>query len=655
MNRKDHKLLAFAVIATMMFSGLLFIGSIIDNNADNIVSDDDNDDYAILGANINFMSKPPIAFIGESWTYTPQTDVILPTLTYTKLPHWVTNTGGKLSGTPTGAGLYDIDVTASHPSFTTTSQTQYVLVMERPRVIITSTPQESVIAGQTWTYKVTTNYAPEPQTTTITASGLPSWLSFDGTTFTGQAPIPVGTSQTFNIKVEAKRNGWMGSLEYGSYADYTPVIQDIKITVYKPQITIDGEPNTNITAGQTDWTYKPTTTPDGVKIKITSGPSWLSVSSDGTTLYTNMAIPTPVGGPYNVTITASKVGCIDAVKTFTLKELDLSQPSVASVKVTPQYGKIGSEFTIDGSESNYFSKITLTTSDGRSTNNKSMKLTYTVSGKYTATATVTGNGTDTAKFDFLVYDPAYIETAFPTKMYRYTPNIPLNVEITSFRLIDRVSNESSKMVWWDDEQRCVRGTPGPGNVGHTYDAELRYGAITLTWKITVLEGEITFTPYANIKAIGKGLTIEIDFTDTNTTEKTSQATWTIKDTESSWNKEAYGHKPAPISVPKAGMYKVTLKLVTPGAPSDYEVIIISVDVQVKGNTTPPVDPDGKNATNIICFVPLIIGMLVLAVSAVNRNPYLMGFGMLIFVIGIALFFMDTSGIDNWIYSTFKGE
>jgi hypothetical protein len=412
-----------------------------------------------------------------------------------------------------------------------------------------------------------------------------------------------------------------------------------------PNVKIISAPNTKITSGG-NWSYKPVTTVEDADIEVISGPSW--ITSNGTTVYASPSVPTPVGGPYQVTISASKDGFSDGTQTFALTEAVLTTPPTASIEVTPKYGAKGTQFNVDASGSENYSGITITSGDGRSVNGDSVKWTYQKSGKYAATVYVTGTGSDSTSFDFLAYDQTYTTVAWTTIEYRYTPNIPLDTPV-SFTLKDKETGAASSMVSWNETDRCITGTPQVPNINHTYVATLSYGTTTMIWDI-VVGTATTFNPTADFTPVGKGLNIELTLS-TNIPIGGSAQTWTIKNKATGVIvNESKARNPPPLSVPSAGMYTVTLTL----SSSSGTAPTVTKDVYVPGNATPPADDD--SVPKIICFILIILGALIIIVGARFHRPGIVAVGVLLIIVGILFFlFVDTSAIDRVIQKIFKGE
>lgn len=152
-------------------------------------------------------SPPPTAQVGSLYTY----DIVsggvpAPTFGATGLPGWLMLSGNQLSGTP---GLADIGltgtivVTATNASGTDVQTFQIDVQGVPPQ--ITSTPVYSVTTRSPYSYTVTVTGTPAP---TLSATGMPAWLSFDTATgtFTGTPALPdTGLSGTITVTAT---NAW---------------------------------------------------------------------------------------------------------------------------------------------------------------------------------------------------------------------------------------------------------------------------------------------------------------------------------------------------------------------------------------------------------------------------------------------------------------
>lgn len=148
----------------------------------------------------------------------------------------------------------------------------------------TSTPLTTVATGQVYTYHITATGVPAP---TITASGLPTWLTLHGNTLTG-TPTPADAGQTGVIQLTATNStgsnlqAFQISVQSGAMITSTPPTAAIAGQPYTYQFTVAG--------------VQPITT------SVTGLPAWLSVSGD-----TISGVPSEsdIGVSQTISITAS--------------------------------------------------------------------------------------------------------------------------------------------------------------------------------------------------------------------------------------------------------------------------------------------------------------------------------------------------------------
>lgn len=110
-----------------------------------------------------------------------------PALSYANenLPAGVTRTGDTLSGTPTTAGTYTIDVKASNGVSPEATQT-FRLIVTGDAPLITSVSTATTIVGNAWTHTFTFAGSPAP-TLTFSNASLPPGIVLQGNTLSGVA------------------------------------------------------------------------------------------------------------------------------------------------------------------------------------------------------------------------------------------------------------------------------------------------------------------------------------------------------------------------------------------------------------------------------------------------------------------------------------
>ena len=115
------------------------------------------------------------------------------------LPTWLQfNVTGTFFGTPTTGdeGVYTIQLTATDPYDASASETFTLDAYDNPPVVTTPTPSQNATLTVPFNYILPTDTFTDPDgdPITLTAGGLPSWLTFNPTTgaFSGTPPISGG-------------------------------------------------------------------------------------------------------------------------------------------------------------------------------------------------------------------------------------------------------------------------------------------------------------------------------------------------------------------------------------------------------------------------------------------------------------------------------
>lgn len=111
------------------------------------------------------------------------------TLTLAAAPAWLTVAGSTLTGTPVSPGVWDVLVTGSNGTQTTTATFR----VEVADVDILSPDSLTVREQEPFTFELSA----VPSTAVFSASGLPGWLSLAGHTLAGTPPTPGDVSLLF--------------------------------------------------------------------------------------------------------------------------------------------------------------------------------------------------------------------------------------------------------------------------------------------------------------------------------------------------------------------------------------------------------------------------------------------------------------------------
>ncbi|WP_027573990.1 tandem-95 repeat protein [Bradyrhizobium sp. WSM1743] len=249
------------------------------------------------------------------------------------LPSWLTLTGNKFAGTPplNFNGAIDILVTASDGSLSASDVFTLTITPKNDAPVLSvplpdvSSPEDTPLAiaippgsftdvdGDTLTYTATLS----------TGAALPSWLSFDGTTFTGTPPA--NYNGTISIKVTA-RDGALSASDIFALT-ITPVNDAPVVSVPLSDVISaeDAAVSYTIPAGRfTDvdgntLTYTATLA-DGSPL-----PSWLTLTG------TRFAGTPPLNfnGAIDILVTASD-GLLTASDVFTLTITPVNDKPVAA-------------------------------------------------------------------------------------------------------------------------------------------------------------------------------------------------------------------------------------------------------------------------------------------------------------------------------------
>lgn len=179
-------------IVASLFASLCALGG-------NGVSPDATQNLVI---NVSTLMPPSItssaitsAAVGQLYSYSiTTTGNPAPSLsTVEDLPEWLSFNGNMLSGTPTNAGSLAITLIADNGVNPTATQTFTLTIGIAPAIL--SSPITAATVGQPYSYTVATTGTPAP---TLSASGLPAWLSLSGNVMSGTPPS-AGTTGTITL------------------------------------------------------------------------------------------------------------------------------------------------------------------------------------------------------------------------------------------------------------------------------------------------------------------------------------------------------------------------------------------------------------------------------------------------------------------------
>ena len=265
-----------------------------------------------------------IAYMYTITTEDVDGDVV--TVSATGLPSWLTLSGNTLSGTPTeGETGSEITITATDDGDGTLTATQTFTIVVTPvndAPTITSTAVTEATEDEQYTYTITTEDV-DGDVVTVSATGLPSWLTLSGNTLSG-TPTEGDTGSEITITATDDGDGTLTATQ-----TLTIVVTPVNDA---PTIT-----STAVTEATEDIAYMYTITTedvdgDVVTVSATGLPSWLTLS--GNTL---SGTPTEgdTGSEITITATDDGDGALTATQTFTIVVTPVNDaPTITSTAVT---------------------------------------------------------------------------------------------------------------------------------------------------------------------------------------------------------------------------------------------------------------------------------------------------------------------------------
>ena len=264
-----------------------------------------------------------IATEDVAYTYTITTEDVdedVVTVSATGLPSWLTLTDNTLSGTPTeGDTGSEITITATDDGDGALTTTQIFTIVVTPvndAPTITSTAITSATEDEQYTYTITTEDV-DGDVVTVSASGLPSWLTLSGNTLSG-TPTEGYTGSEITITATDDGDGALTATQI-----FTIVVTPVNDV---PTIT-----STAITSATEDeqYTYTITTEDvdeDIVTVSATGLPSWLTLTDN-----TLSGTPTEgeTGSEITITATDDGDGALTATQIFTIVVTPVNDAPVA--------------------------------------------------------------------------------------------------------------------------------------------------------------------------------------------------------------------------------------------------------------------------------------------------------------------------------------
>ena len=438
-----------------------------------------------------------------AYTYEITTEDIdgdLVTVSATGLPSWLTLTDNTLSGTPTeGETGSEITITATDDGEGALTATQTFTIVVTPvndAPTITSTAVTEATEDVAYTYEITTEDI-DGDLVTVSATGLPSWLTLTDNTLSG-TPTEGEIGSEITITATDDGDGTLTATQ-----TFTIVVTPVNDA---PTIT-----STAVTEATEDvaYTYEITTEDidgDLVTVSATGLPSWLTLTDN-----TLSGTPTEgeIGSEITITATDDGEGALTATQTFTIVVTPVNDaPTITSTAVTEATEDVAYTYEIttediDGdlvtvSATGLPSWLTLTdnTLSGTPTEGE-------IGSEITITATDDGDGTLTATQTFtIVVTPVNdAPTITSTAVTEATEDVAYTYEITTEDIDGDLVTVSATGLpsWLTLTDNTLSGTPTEGEIGSeititaTDDGE---GALTATQIFTIVVNPVNDAPVA---------------------------------------------------------------------------------------------------------------------------------------------------------------
>ena len=264
----------------------------------------------------------------EQYTYTITTEDVdgdVVTVNASGLPSWLTLSGNTLSGTPTeGETGSEITITATDDGDGALTATQTFTIVVTPvndSPTITSIAVTTATEDIAYTYTITTEDV-DGDLVTVSAIGLPSWLTLSGNTLSG-TPTEGDTGSEITITATDDGDGTLTATQI-----FTIVVTPVNDA---PTIT-----STVVTTATEDIAYTYTITTedvdgDVVTVSASGLPSWLTLTDN-----TLSGTPTEgdTGSEITITATDDGDGALTATQIFTIVVTPVNDAPVAVDDIT---------------------------------------------------------------------------------------------------------------------------------------------------------------------------------------------------------------------------------------------------------------------------------------------------------------------------------
>jgi gliding motility-associated-like protein len=479
-----------------------------------------------------------------AYTYEITTEDIdgdLVTVSATGLPSWLTLTDNTLSGTPTEGEIgSEITITATDDGEGALTATQTFTIVVTPvndAPTITSTAVTEATEDVAYTYEITTEDI-DGDLVTVSATGLPSWLTLTDNTLSG-TPTEGETGSEITITATDDGEGALTATQ-----TFTIVITPVNDA---PTIT-----STAVTEATEDvaYTYEITTEDidgDLVTVSATGLPSWLTLTDN-----TLSGTPTEgeIGSEITITATDDGEGALTATQIFTIVVTPVNDApvAVADIATVSEDAATTSIDVIanDTDEEEDTLTLTLVNTSGIGTvaiNPDGISVDYTPSADFNGTEVITytvSDGTDTATGTLTVTVTPVNDapTITSTAVTEATEDVAYTYEITTEDIDGDLVTVSATGLpsWLTLTDNTLSGTPTEGEIGSeititaTDDGE---GALTATQIFTIVVTPVNDAPVAvadTATVLEDAATTSIDVLANDTSEEEDTLTLTLVNT-----------------------------------------------------------------------------------------------------------------------------
>jgi len=412
------------------------------------------------------------------------------------------------------------------------------------------------------------------------------------------------------------------------------------------RIRITSIPNANIVTGNM-WSYTPQISIGDTNISISgSATSWLTVNA-GTISGVAPQIVGAVQQDFDLTITVTRYGFVQATQNITITVLSdnsftsAPKPDIKLERVEKD------KVIIDASGSEDYTEIIIDLGDG-TVHSSVLRVEHTFlrTGAFKVTVSAVNNIGATQAYEwFLIADSQPATAAWTTVQYKFVPDIP--IETTPSFSVTGPAGFPSAWLTWNEVQRAVVGTPTAAEANRSFTATLAFGDEILTWDISVLAASAV-VPTASINHEIDELTISL-FAVSNTPSAMALHEWEIRGVPGGALIASSSARDPVISVPSGGLYNISLTITnSSGSAHASQTIFVPTPI-----VPPTEDEEEEDPLPIIPIFILVLGAFLIIAGLRSENGKIFVIGIIIAVGAGILFTADTSSIDSRIIDLFN--